>query len=142
LKNREVNEMTDTNRELEKTEVATPAGVERTREVPVYTPRVDIYERENDLVVVADMPGVDAEHLDITLENNVLTIHGKVEPEQHAGYSLAHAEYGVGDYYRTFTISDEINRDGIQANIKNGVLNLVLPKAEKARARKIEVKAA
>ena len=85
------------------------------------------------------MPGVDEKSVDITLEKELLTIYGRVEPEVPEKHSLAIAEYGVGDYRRTFTISSEIDRDHIEASVKDGVLKLVLPKAESAKTRKIPV---
>lgn len=113
---------------------------ERTRSSTVYYPRVDIYEQDDHTVLLADMPGVDENNIDITLEKNILTIRGYVD-EPMAGYSLAYSEYGVGDYERTFALSDEVDRNKIQASMKDGVLRLVLPKAEAARARKITVQA-
>jgi HSP20 family molecular chaperone IbpA len=127
---------------VEKQEVQTRNGSERTRARKAYVPRVDIYETNDEIVVLADMPGVDENAVDITLEKNVLSINGYVEPEQPDNYSLAYAEYEVGDYQRSFTLSDEIDRDNIQAAVKNGVLHLHLPKAGPAKVRKITVKAA
>jgi HSP20 family protein len=126
--------------EAEKQEITTE-GVERTRARRAYIPRVDIYETEDALVMLADMPGVDENSVDITLEKNVLSINGYVEPEQPDSYSLAYGEYEVGDYQRSFTLSDEIDRDKIEAIVKNGVLRLYLPKAGPAKTRKIMVKA-
>ncbi|MEJ2210064.1 MAG: Hsp20/alpha crystallin family protein [Anaerolineae bacterium] len=114
-------------------------GVERTRERPAFVPRADVYETGDTMVVVADMAGVDENSLNITLEDNVLTINGYVEPQPPEGYSLAYAEYRVGDYVRAFTISDQIDRDGIEATVRDGVLRLYLPKAEEAKLRKIPV---
>ena len=133
--------MGETVKEIQKKEAATPEGVERTRPRKVYTPAVDILERKDDIVVTADMPGVDERSVDITLEKNVLTIYGMVEPQFPEGQRLALSEYGVGDYQRAFTLSEEVDRDRINASVKNGVLRLVLPKAAAAKARKIEVKA-
>jgi len=130
-----------TTKEVLKKEAVTPAGIERIRSTKVYTPAVDIMERQNDIVIIADMPGVDEQSVDITLDNNVLTIYGTVEPEIPEHHRLAFAEYGVGDYQRVFTLTDEIDRDKIQASVKNGVLKLILPKAEKAKTRKIAVNA-
>jgi len=127
--------------EVEKQEIQTN-GAERTRARKAYVPRVDIYETNDEIVVLADMPGVDENSVDITLEKNVLSINGYVEPDQANNYSLAYAEYEVGDYQRSFTVSDEIDRDNIQAAVKNGVLHLHLPKAGPVKARKITVKAA
>lgn len=134
--------MAEAAREVQKKEAETPQGVERTRPHRVYTPDVDIVERKDDIIVMADMPGVDEKSVDLTLEKNILTIYGRVEPEIPEQHRLAFAEYGVGDYQRAFTLSEEVDRDRIQASVKNGVLRLVLPKAEAAKTRKIEVKAA
>src|SRR5215217_6525933 len=87
-----------------KQEVQTPSGVERTRTGKVYTPVVDIYETKNSVVVVADLPGVDENSLDVSLEKGTLTIYGHVDPHLPAGYSLAYAEYGIGDFQRSFSI--------------------------------------
>ena len=126
--------------DTEKREVA-ETGAERTREQVAFVPRADVYETEDAITVVADMPGVDETSLDITLENNVLSIDGYVEPLQPEGYSLAYAEYQVGDYQRAFTLSDQIDREGIEAVIKDGVLRLYLPKITEARKTKIAIKA-
>lgn len=114
-------------------------GAERTRTSTVYMPRVDIYEQDEHTVLLADMPGVDENSIDITLEKNILTIRGFVD-EPMQGYGLAYSEYGVGDYERTFALSDEVDRNKIEASMKDGVLRLVLPKAEAARTRKIAVR--
>jgi HSP20 family molecular chaperone IbpA len=126
--------------EAEKQEITTE-GVERTRARRAYVPRVDIYETDDAIVILTDMPGVDENSVDITLEKNVLSINGYVEPVQPDNYSLAYAEYDMGDYQRSFTLSDEIDRDKIEAVVKNGVLRLQLPKAGPAKTRKITVKA-
>ncbi len=128
-------------KEVLKKEAETAAGIERTRSTKVYTPAVDIMERKDDIVVIADMPGVDEQSVDVSLDKNVLTIYGTVEPEIRGQHRLVFSEYGVGDYQRVFMLTDEIDRDKIQASVKNGVLKLILPKAEKAKTRKIAVKA-
>jgi len=130
-----------TTRELQKKEAEMPEGVERTRPRKAYTPNVDIIEKRDEIVVTADMPGIDERSVDISLEKNVLTIYGMTEPEPQNTARPFYAEYGVGDYQRAFTISEEIDRDGIKATVKNGVLRLVLPKAQAAKTRKIEVQA-
>jgi HSP20 family protein len=120
-----------------------PAGtVERTRPGRVYTPAVDIYETSEAVVLVADMPGVDQQSVDVTLDKGVLTIYGHVEPWQPEGHSLRYAEYGVGDYQRSFTISNEIAWDKIEGTVKDGVLRLTLPKVGPAQTKKIPVKGA
>ena len=127
-------------KEVQKKEADVKEGVERTRAKKLYTPPVDIIEGEDSLFLVADMPGVDENSVDITLEKNVLTIYGTVEPEIPENHRLVSAEYGIGDYQRTFTLSDEIDREKIHATVKNGVLRLALPKAEAVKTRKIPVK--
>jgi HSP20 family molecular chaperone IbpA len=126
--------------EAEKQEVETVDGAERTRARRAYVPRVDIYETDEAIVLLTDMPGVDEKSIDITLEKNVLTLNGYVEQETPDNYSLAYGEYQSGDYQRSFTLSDEIDREKIEATVNNGVLRLYLPKAGPAKTRKITVK--
>jgi len=125
----------------EKEEANTPEGIERTQSSRIYIPRVDIFETEEQVVLLADVPGVDENSLDVTLEKNVLTINGFVHFEAPQGYELAHAEYGIGNYQRRFTLSNEVDRDRISAVVKQGVLQLVMPKVPEAKNRKISVKA-
>lgn len=126
--------------EVEKQEITTN-GAERTHARKAYVPRADIFETKDAVVVVADMPGVDENSIDITLEKGVLSINGFVEQDQPHNYSLAYAEYEVGDYFRRFTLSDEVDQENIHATVKNGVLRLYLPKAGPVQAKKISVKA-
>jgi len=133
--------MAEATKEIEKKEAQSPERVERTWSARTYSPQVDIIERKEDIVVIADVPGVDENSVDINLEKNVLSIYGRVEEEDFRNYSPTYAEYGVGDYERVFTLSDEIDRDRIDATVKNGVLTIVLPKAQAAKSRKISVKA-
>ena len=133
--------MADSPKETLKKEAESPEKGEQTRARRIYTPAVDIIERKDDIIVTADMPGTDEKSVDITLEKNVLTIYGKVEaviPEKH---SLYISEYGLGDYQRSFTLAEEVDRERIQASVKNGVLKIVLPKSEAVKTRKITVKA-
>ncbi len=131
-----------TDKEMQKREATSPVETERTKSVKVFIPRVDICETKDAIVLLADMPGVDEKSVDITLEKNVLTLSGKVEPVAHEGYRAAYAGYEAGDYERAFTLSDEIDRDKIEASVKDGVLKLTLPKAEPVKLRKISVKSA
>ena len=131
--------MADMPQDMQKKEAGPAEKGEPTRERNVYTPAVDIMERKDDIVLLADMPGVDETSVDITLEKNVLTIYGKVMADVPGGYTLYLSEYGTGDYQRVFTLTEEVDRDRIQATVKNGVLRLVLPKAEAVRTRKIAV---
>jgi HSP20 family protein len=128
------------NKEVEKESVANTVQTERSRNRKVYVPKVDIYETKDATILIADMPGVDEKSVDVTLEKNVLTITGTVEPDVYPAHSLVYAEYDIGDYQRAFTISDEVAREKIQAVVKQGALRLTLPKAEPVRARKITIK--
>jgi HSP20 family molecular chaperone IbpA len=105
----------------------------------LYTPAVDIIKRQDDIEIVADLPGVDEKSLDVTVEKNVLTIYGKVAEEGPEDVKLTASEYGVGDYKRVFTISDEIDPGRIRAALQNGVLRVTLPKAEEVKSRKVQV---
>ena len=133
--------MSNTTSEMEKKEAGLPETGERTRACRIYSPQVDIIERKDDIVVIADMPGTDENSVDITLEKNVLTIYGRVGSDSPEGLRPLLIEYGIGDYQRVFTLSDEVNKEKIQAAVKNGVLKLVLPKAEAVKTRKITVQA-
>ena len=115
---------------------------ETTRPGAYFQPAVDIFETPEELVLVADMPGVPSESVDVDLEGDALTVEGRVKPDEYEGLKPLYVEYGVGGYYRTFALGEMIDRDGIKAQMKNGVLVLRLPKAERARARRISVDAA
>jgi HSP20 family molecular chaperone IbpA len=107
---------------------------------PVFLPPADIYETKDSIVVLAEMPGVSPEGVDISLERRVLTIRGRSAAHEHSGYQRVYDEYVHGDYERVFTLSENIDRDRIEATLRDGVLRLVLPKAETAKARRIELK--
>jgi HSP20 family molecular chaperone IbpA len=126
--------------DVEKQEMALSEDTERTRDCQCFVPRADIYEVEDNIVVAVDVPGADEESIEITLEKNVLTIDAYVDPGDFEGYSLAFAEYQIGDFHRSFRLSNEIDRDAIEATVKDGVLRLTLPKAQEAKMRKIAVK--
>ena len=114
---------------------------EQTRPGIVFRPDVDIVERTDEFLVTADLPGVDEQHVDVRLEKGLLAIRADLavvpEPEWHPIYD----EYRIGSYYREFTLSDRIDVNGIKASMKDGVLELRLPKAERHQPRSIEVKA-
>ena len=124
-----------------KREAQVTAGSERAQDTPVFTPRVDIRETEAEVVLMADMPGVDESSVSIDLEGSQLTIHGRFVPKAPDGYSLTYQEYESGDYVRSFTLGDTIDREAIEAVVKHGVLRLALPKAKEAQPRRIAVKA-
>lgn len=132
---------TNADRELqEKDEQALEAKDNGTQR-QVFIPRSDVYETDEAIVVVAEMPGADEDSVTITLDKNVLTINGEVRSPAPEGYRLALGEYASGDYERRFALSQAVDRDGITAAVKNGTLTLTLPKAREAQPRRIEVKA-
>jgi len=128
-------------REVQKAETQPVESTERTRSGQVFSPRADVYETAEAIVVVADIPGAKEDSVDITLEKNVLSIQGRVKSEERGGYKLTYGEYEEGDYERSFVLSEGVDRNKIEGTVKDGVLRLVLPKAKEAVARKIPVKA-
>ena len=116
-------------------------GGERTRSRRTFRPPVDIYETENGLMLVADVPGATAEGMTVTLERRALSVHARVEDDSPDGYSPAYQEYEVGDFECQFTLAGEFDADRIEANLTNGVLRLLIPKAAQAQARTIQIKA-
>ena len=107
---------------------------------PAQTPFIDIHEGPDGLVLEADLPGVSQDNVTINLEDNVLTLSAKVGGQGPVEGKLLHEEYRHGDFHRSFILSDEVDRDKISAELKNGVLKLHLPKAERAKTRRIEIK--
>ena len=129
--------------EVRPVEQRTPQTTERGQQTaprPIFMPAADIYETRDNIVVLAEMPGVAPDGVEITLERRVLTIRGRSGANEHSGYQRVYSEYADGDYERVFTLSENIDRDRIEATLKDGVLHLVLPKAESAKARRIELK--
>ena len=118
-----------------------PRGKEETRSQERYvTPPVDIYETPEGLVVKADLPGVAKDGLDVRVENNLLTIRGRAA--HVAPGDLLYREYDLANFFRQFELNDKVDQLKISAELKNGVLTLNLPKAEEAKPRRIEVRAA
>jgi HSP20 family molecular chaperone IbpA len=121
-------------RELEKTkeEATVPARV--------YVPTADIYETESALTVVMEMPGVDKENVDISVHDGTLKVEGRLEFSKYEGLQPVYTEYNIGHYARSFSLSSKIDQNKIGAEMKDGVLSLVLPKVEEAKPRTIQVK--
>ena len=126
--------------EVQKQEEAPSDEMERTRSRRSFVPKADIFETEKEIIVLADVPGASEKTVDITLEKNVLTFTAYVEPAIPNGFEVAYAEYEEGDYQRSFRLSDEIDRDKIEAIVSDGVLRLSLPKSQEARIKKITIK--
>lgn len=108
----------------------------------MFTPAVDIFDKGDTTVILADMPGVAADDVDITLERQVLTLTGRVIQHAPEGYRRLSSECREGGYTRTFTLSDAVDQDKIKADFKHGTLRLALPRAPEAKPKKIAVKAA
>jgi len=126
--------------EIQKQEENPADEMERTRSRRSFVPRADIYETENEIIVLTDIPGANEETVDITLEKNILSITAYVDAAIPSGFDIAYAEYEEGDYQRSFRLSDEIDRDKIEAVVNEGVLRLRLPKSQGAKTKKIAVK--
>lgn len=112
---------------------------EVTRAGRTYVPQVDIYETKEGLWLWADMPGVDESSIDVRLENGVLTIEGQVDVTPYENVAPLYTEYNVGNYVRRFTLSNDVDSDRIVARMQHGVLALEIPKAERAKPRRIAV---
>lgn len=115
--------------------------VEQTRPGPVYTPAVDIFESDEAITVLADMPGVQPEDLKIDLRDSVLTLSGRATVAQHPDESRVLREYDTGTFYRQFTLAETIDQNKIDAHLNDGVLRLRLPKVERMKPRQIKVRA-
>ena len=119
-------------RELEnKEETTIPARV--------FLPAADIFEGENDLTVVLEMPGVEKDNIEIQVEDGVLNVDGRLDLSKYKGLQPLYTEYNIGHYSRSFRLSNKINQNKIAAEMKDGVLSLKLPKAEEAKPRTIQV---
>jgi HSP20 family molecular chaperone IbpA len=134
--------MERTGRELEPRTKQELTGAETTRPGRTYSPTVDIFETDDAITVLADMPGVRADGLSIDLHEDILTIDGRVANDVEGNDErVLMREYATGGYRREFRVTNLIDRDRIDASLRDGVLKLVLPKAEAARPRRIEVRA-
>lgn len=105
----------------------------------VFTPPIDIYEDEEGLVLLADLPGVSVKSLELQVQDNRLTLLGRVTSPVSEDADPRYREYHVGDFLRSFILSDEVDHERIGASLTNGVLRVRLPKIQKAPARRIEI---
>lgn len=112
---------------------------ELTRDKAVFTPLTDIYESTESIYVVCDVPGVQEKNIDISLENDVLTIIAYQDEEQYEGYQALYKSYDRGVFQRSFTLSQAIDKAKIKATVKQGVLKIELPKSEEVKPKKITV---
>ena len=125
---------------LSQRDKAKPTGGEATSSLPAFTPPVDIYETSEELVLLADMPGVDADDISVDLKDDTLSISGDVKSAGVSGDLLA-SEFQPGRYSRQFSLALEVDRENISASYRDGVLKLTLPKAAKAKPQTIQVQA-
>lgn len=116
--------------------------VEGIRSRPVYSPPTDIYETKDALVLLVEMPSVDPDGINVTLDKRILTVAGHCSPALPERYTLTHAEYRDGDYERAFNLAENIDAEGIEASLKDGLLKLILPKVKPAPAKTINVRSA
>ncbi len=123
----------------EKAELSSNA--EQTRPGPTFAPSVDIFETEGALTLLADLPGVSSKDLTIDLKEGVLTLSGDESVQEAPGEMVVFKEYQTGKYFRRFNLSDVIDQSKIEAELKDGVLRLHMPKIEAAAPRRIQVKA-
>ena len=105
-----------------------------------FIPSTDIYEGEDALTLVMEMPGVEREDVNVQLENDVLRVEGRIDFAKYEGLEPVYAEYNVGHFTRAFTLSDKIDQDGISAELADGVLTLTLKKSKAALPRRIEIR--
>jgi HSP20 family protein len=119
-------------REVEKSQ-------EATRPTRAFLPTTDIFETEDALTMVLEMPGVDRDNIEVSVENGVLTVEGKINFGKYEGLQPVYSEYNIGPYRRTFRISSRIDQDKIRAEMRDGVITLVLPKAEEAKPRRMRL---
>jgi len=105
----------------------------------LFTPPIDIYESDDGLVLIADLPGVSVKSLELQVQNNKLTLLGRVPNLAPANARLLHKEYEEGDFLRSFILSDNVDHERVTARLNNGVLEVVLPHASKSAPRRIQV---
>lgn len=117
-------------------------GDERQQVGPVFRPVTDIFENDDAVVLVIDLPGVAPDTVDASVENRSLTVRGVIEAPSPEGYRRIYAEYMPGTFERVFSLPRTIDPDGIEASHRDGVLTLTLKKSEAAKPKRIEVKAA
>jgi HSP20 family protein len=122
--------------------VKQPVREEGTRPGPVYRPDADILERAEEYVVLVDLPGADEQSVQVRFDKDVLTIEANPAVTPDPAWTPRHVEYRAGGYAREFRIADGIDVDGIRASLRNGVLELRLPKTSRRRPRTIQVAAA
>jgi len=113
---------------------------ETTAPARVFVPTADIYEDEDELTVILEMPGVDKSNVEVSVEDGVLRVGGRLDFSKYQRLLPLYTEYNIGNYSRSFTLSNQIDQDKIAAEMRDGVLSLKLPKLEQAKPRTIQIK--
>jgi len=134
--------MSDTAIQKQENPVQIPERVEQQQPQGYYAPLVDITENGDAFLFQADLPDARPADVDVSFEGGILTIAARVHPRQPAGQPYLWREYGVGHFYRQFTLNTPVDADGIRAELKAGVLELYVPKSETAKPRKIAINGA
>jgi HSP20 family protein len=130
---------TETSQDLAVREKKELTGEEKTVPGRFFVPSTDAYETEDGLTLVMEMPGVTRDGLDVSLEDGVLRVEGRLDFSNYRGLGPVYTEYNIGHYARSFSLSDRVDQDNIVAKLEDGVLTLTLPKALAARPRRIAV---
>jgi HSP20 family protein len=135
--------MTEANMSQQELQVQEKRELEKKQESTVparfYVPNTDIFETDQELSLIVEMPGVDKNKVDVSVEDGVLTIEGRLDFSKYEGMQPVYTEYNIGHYRRSFSLSNKIDQGRISAEMKDGVLTLVLPKPEEAKPRRISV---
>jgi HSP20 family protein len=135
--------MTEANMSPQELQVQEKRELEKKQESTVparfYLPNTDIFETEQALSLIVEMPGVDKNKVDVRVEDGVLTIEGRLDFSKYEGMQPVYTEYNIGHYRRSFSLSNKVDQGKISAEMKDGVLTLVLPKPEATKPRKISV---
>lgn len=132
--------MTEKSLQIEKNEIM-DQETEQTRDRRVFSPSTDIYETNDEITLLVDLPGVKEDDIDITLEKDILSINASVAASTIEGYTLDYAEYAVGDFHRKFRLTKLVDPENIVAVLKDGVLKINLSKSAVAKTKKISVQA-
>ena len=125
--------------EIAVTEKKELGGEEKTIPGRFYIPPTDAFETEEGLTLVMEMPGVSRDNLDVSLENGVLKVEGRLDFSKYGGLEPVYTEYNIGHYTRSFSLSDKVDQESIGARLENGVLTLTLPKSAAAKPRRISI---
>jgi HSP20 family protein len=112
---------------------------ESTAPVNMFVPTTDIFETDDALNVLVEMPGVEKGNVDISVKDRILTIDGRIDFKKYAGMQPVYTEYNIGNFHRRFSLSNKVDASNIRAEMRDGLLMLTIPKAEEAKAQRIEI---